>query len=199
VRSSDHPCQPSFPRTRRRVTLTFGVGVLTLLAVVVPACSSGNKRATTTPSTASVTSSSASATGNGSSSDASAASTIDPCSVVTDAVAAKVYGAGSTVTATPSNPSGTSTVCSVSVKGLSYDLNVTVGSVSEYQTQKAVAFKNPTDFPGLGNEAVIGKSSDDTGAQPGLLYRTDSGMVYISGESDQAKLTALAGALAAQG
>ena len=55
------------------------------------------------------------------------------------------------------------------------------------------------NFPGLGKEAVIGKSSDDMGAVLGLLYRTDGGMTYIQGESDQAKLTALAGAIAAQG
>lgn len=174
--------------------LTFGA--LALLAVVVPACSSGNDTAATTTTATSGGSSSASTTASSSSSSAaSAAPTIDPCSVVTDAVAAKVYGAGATVKATPSGAK----VCSVSVMGLSYDLNVTVGSVSDYQTQKSVAFKNPTNFPGLGKEAVIGKSSDNTGAQPGLLYRTDGGMVYIGGESDQAKLTALAGALAAQG
>jgi hypothetical protein len=194
VHSPDHPRHPCFPRTRRREMLTFGVGALALLAVVVPACSSGNSTSATTSTATSGSSSSASTTDGSSSSAQAAAPTIDPCSVLTDAVAAKVYGAGATVTTSPSGP----TVCSVSVMGLSYDLNVTVGSASDYQIQKSVAFENPTDFPGLGKEAVIGKSSDSTGAEPGLLYRTDGGMVYISGESDQAKLTALAGALAAQ-
>jgi len=195
VTRPDRPQHPSARRTRSRGILTVGVAALALLAVVASACSSGNSTAATSTATTGG-SSSASTTGGSSSTGASGAATIDPCSVVTDAVAAKVYGAGSTVTATPA---GNNKVCSVSVTGLSHDLNVTVGSVSDYQTQKAVAFKNSTDFPGLGNEAVIGTSSDSTGAQPGLLYRTDSGMVYIGGESDQAKLTALAGALAAQG
>ena len=195
MQNPDHPHHPSLARTRRRGIRTFGSSALALLAVIVPACSSGKDTAATTTSTKG-SSSSVSTTEGGSPASASTSSSIDPCSIVTDAVAAKVYGAGSTVTATPA---GNNKVCSVSVTGLSHDLNVTVGSVSDYQTQKAVAFKNSTDFPGLGNEAVIGTSSDSTGAQPGLLYRTDSGMVYIGGESDQAKLTALAGALAAQG
>jgi hypothetical protein len=89
--------------------------------------------------------------------------------------------------------------CSVSILGVSHELNVVGGPVSDYEIQKSIAFVNPTNFPGLGKEAVIGKSSDDTGAVLGLLYRTDGGMIYISGESDLAKLTALAGAIAAQG
>ena len=175
--------------------LTVGVGALALLAVVTSACSSGNSTAVTT-TTATGGSSSASTTGGSSSTGASGAATIDPCSVVTDAVAAKVYGAGSTVTTSPSNGNRN---CQVSILGLSYELSITGGPASEYEIQKSIAFVNPTNFPGLGKEAVIGKSSDNTGAHLGLLYRTDGGMIYISGESDQAKLTALAGAIAAQG
>ena len=111
-------------------------------------------------------------------------------------MAAKVYGAGSTVKTSPSSDKRT---CQVSIQGLSYELSISGGPASEYEIQKSIAFVNPTNFPGLGKEAVIGKSSDNTGAHLGLLYRTDGGMVYISGESDQAKLTALAGAIAAQG
>ena len=171
--------------------LTVGVGALALLAVVASACSSA---ATTTTATGG--SSSASTTGGSSSTGASGAATIDPCSVVTDAVAAKVYGPGSTVTTSPSSDK---MHCSVSIQGLSYELNVVVGPASDYNLQKSIAFVNPTNFPGLGKEAVIGKSSDNTGAHLGLLYRTDGGMIYLSDESDQAKLTALAGAIAAQG
>jgi hypothetical protein len=171
--------------------LTVGVGALALLAVVASACSSGNSTAvTTTPAT--VGSSSASTTDSSS----TGAATIDPCSVVTDAVAAKVYGAGSTVTTSPSSDMRT---CEVTIQGLSYDLAVHVDPASDYEMQKSILFVNPTNFPGLGKGAVIGKSSDDTGAVLGLLYHTDGGTVYISGESDLAKLTALAGAIAAQG
>ena len=175
--------------------LTVGVGALALLAVVASGCSSGNSTAVTT-TTATGGSSSASTTGGSSSTGASGAATIDPCSVVTDAVAAKVYGAGSTVTTSPSSDK---MHCSVSILGVSYELNVLGGPASDYKMQKSIAFVNPTNFPGLGKEAVIGKSSDDMGAVLGLLYRTDGGMIYIQGESDQAKLTALAGAIAAQG
>lgn len=171
--------------------LTVGVGVLALLAVVASACSSSNSTAVTT-TTATGGSSSASTTGSSS----TGAATIDPCSVVTDAVAAKAYGAGSTVTTSPSSDMRT---CQVSIQGLSYDLAVHVDPASDYEMQKSILFVNPTNFPGLGKGAVIGKSSDDTGAVLGLLYRTDGGTVYISGESDLAKLTALAGAIAAQG
>jgi hypothetical protein len=171
--------------------LTVGVGALALLAVVASACSSGNSTAvTTTTATAGI--SSASTTDSSS----TGAAMIDPCSVVTDAVAAKVYGAGSTVT---THPSSDKMHCSVSILGVSHDLNVLGGPASDYEIQKSIAFVNPTNFPGLGKEAVIGKSSDDMGAVLGLLYRTDGGMIYIQGESDQAKLTALAGAIAAQG
>jgi hypothetical protein len=174
--------------------LTVGVGALALLAVVASACSSGNSTAVTT--TTATGGSSASTTGGSSSTGASGAATIDPCSVVTDAVAAKVYGAGSTVTTSPSSDKRT---CQVSIQGLSYELSVHVDPASDYGMQKSILFVNPTNFPGLGKEAVIGKSSNDTGAHLGLLYRTDGGTVYISDESDQAKLTALAGAIAAQG
>ena len=191
----DHPQHPSARRTWSRGILTVGVGALVLLAVVASACSSGNSTAATT-TTATGGSSSASTTGGSSSTGASGAATIDPCSVVTDAVAAKVYGAGSTVTTSPSSDK---MHCSVSILGVSHELNVVGGPASDYEIQKSIAFVNPTNFPGLGKEAVIGKSSDDMGAVLGLLYRTDGGMIYISGESDQAKLTALAGAIAAQG
>ena len=87
----------------------------------------------------------------------------------------------------------------MTIQGLSYDLSIHVDPASDYKMQKSILFVNPTNLPGLGKEAVIGKSSDNTGAVPGLLYRTDGGAVYLSGESDQAKLTALAGAIAAQG
>ena len=87
----------------------------------------------------------------------------------------------------------------MSIKGLSYELSIHVDPASDYKMQKSILFVNPTNFPGLGKEAVIGKSSDDTGAVLGLLYRTDGGMIYIQGESDQAKLTALAGAIAVKG
>jgi hypothetical protein len=163
--------------------LTVGVGALALLAIVASACSSA---ATTTTATGG--SSSASTTGGSSSTGASGAATIDPCSVITDAVAAKVYGAGSAVTTSPSSDKRN---CQVSIQGLSYELSVHVDPASDYGLQKSILFVNPTNFPGLGKEAVIGKSA--------LLYRTDGGMIYISGEYDQAKLTALAGAIAAQG
>ena len=65
-------------------------------------------------------------------------------------------------------PSSDNTVCEVDIQDLSYTLAVTVGSDSDYKLQKSIAFKDPTDFPGLGKEAVIGKSSDETGAEPGL-------------------------------
>jgi hypothetical protein len=195
VTRPDHPQHPSARRTRSRGMLTVGVGALALLAVVASACSSGNSTAVTT-TTATGGSSSASTTGGSSSTGASGAATIDPCSVVTDAVAAKVYGAGSTVTTSPSSDKRT---CQVSIQGLSYELSIHVDPASDYKMQKSILFVNPTNFPGLGKEAVIGKSSDNTGAVLGLLYRTDGGTVYLSDESDQAKLTALAGAIAAQG
>ena len=191
----DRPQHPSARRTRSRGILTVGVAALALLAVVASACSSGNSTAATSTATTGG-SSSASTTGGSSSTGASGAATIDPCSVVTDAVAAKVYGAGSTVTTSPSSDMRT---CQVSIQGLSYDLAVHVDPASDYEMQKSILFVNPTNFPGLGKGAVIGKSSDDTGAVLGLLYHTDGGTVYISGESDLAKLTALAGAIAAQG
>lgn len=51
--------------------------------------------------------------------------------------------------------------------------------------QKSVRFENPTNFPGVDKEAVIGKVSDNTGAHLGILCRTDSGIVYVSDESNQ--------------
>ncbi len=191
----DHPQNPSSRRTRRRGMLNGGVLALALLTVVASACSSGNDTAATTTAATTV-GSSTSMTESSSSSGASDAVTIDPCSVVTDAVAAEVYGAGTTVSTSPSSDN---TNCQVVVSGLSYDLNVLVGTVSDYELQKSIAFAEPTDFPGLGKEAVIGQSSDSTGAVPGLLYLTDGGMVYIGGESDQAKLATLGQAIAAQG
>ena len=134
--------------------------------------------------------------GDSSSTVGSDAAAIDPCAVITDAVSTKVYGAAATVTTSPSSDN---TVCEVDIQGLSYTLAVTVGSDSDYKLQKSIAFKDPTDFPGLGKEAVIGKSSDETGAEPGLEYRTGSAMVYITGESDLTKLAALGNAIAAQG
>ena len=190
-----HSYRPVAPRSRLRRMLTSGVGAFALLAVVATACSSGKGSTGTAASTTIGGASPSTVAGSGSSSSSSAV-TLDPCSVVTDTVATKVYGAGATVTG---NPSTDKLHCQVVVKGLSYDLNVLVGASSDYSLQKSIAFKSPTAFPGLGKEAVIGTSSDETGAELGLLYRTDAGMVYLSGESDQAKLTALARAIAAQG
>jgi hypothetical protein len=87
----------------------------------------------------------------------------------------------------------------VSILGLSYELSIHVDPASDYDMQKSIVFDNPTAFPGLGKEAVIGKGPDSQGAQLGLLYRTAEGTVYLSGESDQTKLTALAGAIASAG
>ena len=189
------PHRPASSRARRRWTLMPGVGALVLLAVVATACGSSNGSTGATPTTTGG-SSSVSTTGGSGSSSASSAVKIDPCSVVTDAVAVKAYGPGATVTTSPSSDNRT---CQVSVQGLSYDLSIHVDPASDYKLQKSIVFVNPTDFPGLGKEAVIGKGSDSQGAQLGLLYRTDGGIVYISGESDLAKLKALAGAIAAQG
>ena len=189
---------PRHPTTRRR-PIAAGVGALALMVGVVAACSSDSDTAATKPTTTAASSGGSSTSvsgGGGSSTGASDAAAVDACAVITDAVSTEVYGADATVTTSPSSDN---TVCEVNIQGLSYTLAVTVGADSEYKLQKSIAFKNPTDFPGLGKEAVIGKSSDETGAEPGLLYRTGSAMVYISGESDLTKLAALGKAIGAQG
>jgi ABC-type Fe3+-hydroxamate transport system substrate-binding protein len=162
------------------------------------ACSSGSDTAVAKASTTAASSggSSTSTLGGGSPTTSSKSPAISACSVVTDAVSTTVYGPDATVTTSPSNGNK---VCEVNIKGLSYTLAVTVGADSDYGMQKSIAFKNPTAFPGLGKEAVIGKSSDETGAAPGLVYRTGSAMVYITGESDLTKLAALGTAIAARG
>jgi hypothetical protein len=190
-----------YPRhlTARHRAIGVGVGALALIGGLVAACSSDSDTAATKPTTTTAASSGGSSTSvsgsGGSAPGGSDAAAVDACSVITDAVSTEVYGADATVTTSPSNDNK---VCEVSIQGLSYTIAVTVGSDSEYKLQKSIAFKNPTDFPGLGKEAVIGKSSDETGAQPGLLYRTGGAMVYITGESDLTKLAALGTAIAAQ-
>ena len=190
---------PRHPAIRRRV-FGAGVGALALIVGFAAACSSADDtvatETTTTAASNGGSSTSISGSDNDSSTDLSAAPAVDACSVITDAVSTKVYGAEATVTTSPSNDNK---VCEVDIQGLSYTMAVTVGPDSDYKLQKSIAFKNPTDFSGLGKEAVIGKSSDETGAEPGLLYRTGSTMVYIAGESDLTKLAALGEAIAAQG
>lgn len=190
----DSPHTVAAASERRRWALSLGVGALALLAVIASACSSGNV-SKGTATTAAGGSSSAPTMGASGSTSPPSAITIDPCSVVTDSITTKVYGVGATVTPSPSDNKKD---CSFSIQGLSYELNVHLDPASDYKMQKSILFENPTAFPGLGKEAVIGKGSDNTGAHPGLLYRTDGGTVYLSGESDHAKLTALAGAIAAQ-
>lgn len=163
-----------------------------MLALIASSCgSSTNSKASATTAASGV--SSASTMNASGSSSASSTATIDPCSVLTNAITTKVYGADATVVKTmPDNNH-----CGFDIKGLSYELNVTVQPASDYKLQKSILFENPTAFPGLGKEAVIGKSSDNTGAQPGFLYLTTGGCVYLAGESDQVKLKALAEAIAA--
>ena len=190
-----------YPRhfTARRRVIGAGVGALALIVDFGAACSSDSDTATsktTTTAASSGTSSTSISGGEGSSTGGSSAAAIDPCAVITDAVSTTVYGADATVTTSPSNDNK---VCEVDIQGLSYTMAVTVGPDSEYKLQKSIAFKDPTDFPGLGKEAVIGKSSDETGAEPGLAYRTGTAMVYITGESDLTKLAALGKAIAAEG
>lgn len=182
-------------RGRRRWVQSVGVGALAMLAVIASACGSSTDSRATATTKAGGGSSALTMDTSGSSSPSSEA-TIDPCSVLTSPITTKVYGADATVLKAVPDSAHT---CSVQVKGLNYDLNVSVFRASDYNLQKSMAFENPKAFPGLGKEAVIGKSSDNTGAAPGLLYRTDRGAVYIGNESDPVKLTALGKAIAAQG
>lgn len=173
----------------------LAIGALALLAVASPGCgSSAGSASSNAPTTNGAASQSVTST-HSQATAGSKALALDPCAIVTEAVATKTYGAGSTVTASPSTDKRT---CQVSIEGLSYDLNVHVDPASDFKLQKSLVFENPTAFAHLGDEAFIGKSSDSSGAVLGLLYRTDDGAVYLSGESDLAKLTALANAIAAE-